>query len=433
MIAEPLEIVVLNDHASVNGGSTAVAIASARGLAAQGVRVTFFAAVGPIAPELRGVENLDVICLGQEEIAKNPNRFQAFATGWRNGRAIRALRDVLRTKFPQRTIVHAHGWTKALSPFVLSTATRLGFPLVVTLHDFFIACPNGGFFDHSANTICERRPLSPACWRCHCDRRNHAHKLWRNLRMVIQNDLLGVPQQVAHFVAVSDFSLGVVRPHLPADARATVVRNPVDCERAEPAAVAANGGFVFVGRFENEKGVRLFAEAARLAGVDATFVGDGALRSAVQSLCPRARFTGWLDREGIRREVRRARALVFPPLWHETLGLVVVEAAAEGVPAIVSDRCAATDHVRDGVHGLHFTHGSVTSLGRQMAMAARSDELVSRLGRAAYEWYWRQPWTCERHVADLLRVYREVAAAPAHTLEKGEIWHERARSIRTGS
>lgn len=433
MMSPALEIVVLHDYASLNGGSSAVAIASALGLAARGFRVTFFTCVGPIAPELRGVDNLEVVCLGQEEIARNPNRWQAFAGGWRNGRAIRALRDLLAQKSPERTIVHAHSWTKAFSPFALAAVTRAGFPLVVTLHDFFIACPNGGFFVHRANTICQRAPLSSACWRCNCDRRNYGHKLWRNVRTLIQNRILGVPNRVAHYVAVSDFSLKVLKPWLPSGARVTVVPNPVECVRSEPADVAANNEFVFVGRFETEKGVRLFAEAVRTTGARAAFVGDGALKPDVQTMCPEARFTGWLDRDGIRREVRRARALVFPPLWYETLGLVAIEAAAEGVPAIVSDRCAATDYVRNGENGVHFAHGSVESLSRQITTLARNDTLVRRLGSAAYDWYWQHPWTTGRHVSDLLRIYREVAGAGAPAKEKGETWHERIGSYRTRS
>jgi glycosyltransferase involved in cell wall biosynthesis len=432
MSRDALEVVVLNDHAAINGGSSSVAIASAMELAARGVRVTFFAAVGPVAPELRRADNLEVICLGQEEIAKNPNRWQAFGSGWRNERAVRALGELLRTMSPDRTIVHAHGWTKALSPFALSTVTRRGFRLVVTLHDFFIACPNGGFFVHGVNELCARRPLSLACWRCHCDRRNYGHKLWRNVRTVLQNKVLGIPARVSHFVAVSDFSLRVLQPHLPRGARASVVRNPLRCGRTGPAAVAKNEGFIYVGRFENEKGALLFAEAVQRAGVKATLAGDGALLPELRARCPGARFTGWLGRDAIRQEVRGARALVFPPLWYETLGLVVIEAAAEGVPAIVADRCAATDHIRDGVNGVHFAHGSAESLARQLSALARDDALVTRLGRAAYDWYWERPWTSERHVDDLLQIYRDVANDASAAKEK-EMWHERAGGVRTGS
>jgi glycosyltransferase involved in cell wall biosynthesis len=404
------EVVILNDEAACVGGSAAVAIASAVGLAARGIPVTLFTAVGPLDQRIRAVENLTVICLGQTDIAREPNRLKAAVEGFRNDRAVSALGKLLADKDPASTAVHAHGWMKALSPFALSTVADRGFPLVVTLHDFFIACPSGGFFVHPTGDICPRRPLSGACLACDCDRRNYGHKLWRFARTAVQNRVLGLPARVSQYIGVSEFSLGVLRPHLPASVRTRVVRNPVECRDDGPAPVARNREFVFVGRCEREKGALLFAEAARLAGVAAVFVGDGSLRREAQARCPGARFTGWLSPDEVRRQLTGARALVFPPLWYETLGLAVIEAAAAGVPAIVSDRCAATDFVRSGRNGLAFARGSAAALAECLAELDRDGARAAALGGAAYRDFWRDPWTVERHVDELLRVY---AAPPA--------------------
>jgi glycosyltransferase involved in cell wall biosynthesis len=419
MNRESLEVVILNDYASLTGGSTAVALASAVGLAARDLAVTFFASVGPVAPPLVGVPNLKVICLGQPELVKNPNRLQAFASGWRNTRALRALRQVLLTKSPRKTVVHAHTWSQALSPFALTVAREMGFPVVVTLHDFFITCPSGVFFVHPTREICRRTPLSRSCWCCNCDRRNYGHKLWRNARSVIQNRILKIPDKVSYYIGVSDFSLKIMRPYLPRATPVRVIRNPVDCLKTEPAPVAENRDFLFIGRFSNEKGAVLFAQAVQASGVAATFIGDGALMPTVRSICPQARFTGWLPPEKIRPYLRTARALVFPPLWYETLGLVVIEAAAAGVPAIISDQCAATDYIRHGVNGLHFAHGLVEPLSRQMMELDANHGLAARLGRAAHDWYWSNPWTSDRHVSELLEVYQGLTGPSAPAAQKG--------------
>lgn len=408
----PFEAVILNDYATTTGGSTAVAIASALGLAARGVRVTYFSCVGPIAPELRDVPNLEVICLGQHEIAKDPNRFRALASGLRNPSAVSALRRLLATKDPARTVVHAHTWMKAMSPFALDVAPELGFPLVVTLHDFFISCPSGGFYDHAAGAVCHRAPLSASCLACNCDRRHYAHKLWRVARTLLQNGALGLPRRVAAYLGVSAFSLDILRPHLPPGIPADVLRNPVDCADEGPAAVAGNRPFVYLGRFVPEKGVRLFAEAVRATGLPAVFIGDGELGPELRRLCPDARFTGWLKPHEIRAELRRARALVFPPTWYETLGLVAVEAASAGVPAIVSDGCAASESIRHRGTGLHFAHGDASDLAARMRELAADDALAARLGRAAYDWYWADPWTADRHVEDLLGHYYRILSPP---------------------
>ncbi|HET7535295.1 MAG TPA: glycosyltransferase family 4 protein [Candidatus Didemnitutus sp.] len=413
------EVVILNDYASLTGGSSAVAIASAIGLAARGLRVTYFACVGPVAPVLRAVPNLEVHCLDQPEIARDPKRGRAFFTGLRNARAVAALRGVLAGKDPSRTLVHVHTWMKALSPYALDEVEAQGFPLVVTLHDFFIACPTGGFYEHHTGRLCQRTPLSGSCLRCNCDRRSYPQKLWRSFRTYLQNERLRVPRRAAHYIGVSNFSVDLLRPYLPDDVPVTVVRNPAECPDEGPVDVRRNEAMVFVGRLVPEKGVRLFAYAARRTGLPAVFIGDGELREELHSLCPEARFTGWLSPEGIRAELRRARALVFPPLWYETLGLVAIEAAAAGVPAIVSDRCAATDYVWHGENGLHFSHGSVEALAIAMRELANDAPRAATLGRAAYDWYWNNPWTVDRHVDELLAVYRSLAADP--TPETNEV------------
>ncbi|HVU16676.1 MAG TPA: glycosyltransferase family 4 protein [Candidatus Didemnitutus sp.] len=404
------DIVVLNDYASTTGGSTAVAVASALGLVQAGHRVTYFSCVGPVAPALRDVPNLEVHCLGDAELIRHPQRWRAFFSGLHNRPAVRSLRAVLARHDPDETIVHAHTWTKALSPYALAAVTDAGFPLVVTLHDFSIVCPNGGFFVYPRNEVCRRRPLSASCLACSCDRRNIGHKAWRTVRTWLQNRHLRIPEQVAHYVAVSDFSAAVLRPHLPASVPLTVVSPPVPCVDQGPAAVGENSNFVYAGRLVPEKGVRLFAEAAASTGLPAVMIGEGELRGELTARFPRLRFTGWLDAAAMRRELRAARALVFPSHWYETLGLVAVEAAAAGVPVIVSRHCAAADVVRDGETGLHFD-GSEESLTAAMRRLADDAPLATRLGDAAYRWYWENPWTVDRHVADLKKVYDRVSRA----------------------
>jgi hypothetical protein len=66
--------------------------------------------------------------------------------------------------------------------------------------------------------------------------------------------------------------------------------------------------------------------------------------------------------------------------------------------------------VRDGVTGLLFRHGSVEALSERLKQLAADAPLAARLGRAAYDWYWADPWTAERHVDDLLDHYQSLVA-----------------------
>lgn len=66
-------VVVVNDHAFVNGGQAKVAIESAKALVASGLEVIFFAACGPVDDSLRPA-GVRVVCLEQNDLLNEPRR-----------------------------------------------------------------------------------------------------------------------------------------------------------------------------------------------------------------------------------------------------------------------------------------------------------------------------------------------------------------------
>jgi len=403
-----LSVVVVSDFAHVEGGNSAVALSSAIGLTDAGHRVTLLSAVRPIDHEVG--KRLDrVVCTDQHAIGDDSARMRAMIQGLWNVPAARSMDKLLRELDPRRTIVHVHGWSKALSSSVIRVALSRQFKVVCTLHDYFSACPNGSFFNYATNTICGLQPLSGSCIVSQCDRRNYGHKLWRVVRQLVQNQFGGMPRELHHVIVVSDFSRQILHPFLPHGVQIHYVENPVDIGRREPVDVRAHSAYVMVGRITQEKGAHVFAKAVNTLGCDAVFAGDGDQRLAVQSLCPAARITGWLSREKVLAEFYQARAAVFPSLWYETDGLTAVEAAAHGIPVIVSDASAARESVIDGVTGLWFRVGDEQDLAEKM-VALQDDDLVQRMGRSAYDRYWKHPRTLARHVNELEHVYEQVLA-----------------------
>ncbi len=401
-----MNVVVVSDVAHVNGGNAAVALASAIGLAARGHAVTLFAGAGPVDARIKA-SSITVVCTDQQSIADDPSRTRAMVQGIWNATAARAMARMLRGMDLGDTVVHCHGWDKVLSASVVRTAMATGAKVVCTYHDYVSVCPTGGFYNHQKDRICELQPLSSACVLEGCDRRNFSHKLWRVARNTVQRQWGGIPGAVKHVVVVSDFSRRILAPFLPPGTRVHHVRNMIEITRDEPVEPHANKPFVMVGRLSREKGPHLLAAIAHRTGWPVRFIGEGDSAGEVRRLSPSSTMTGWVPRDLVREELSGARALIFPSLWYETEGLVVLEAAAMGVPAVVADSCAARDLVIDGETGLYFRGGDETALQTTMARL-QDDQLVRRLGQAAYLNYWKQPRSLENHVADLEEVYAQV-------------------------
>ena len=385
-----MNIVILNDSGTVNGGAAKVALEEARALAIAGHQVYLVCGAGPVAPDLHDLPNLTVYCVAEHDILQDPNRLRAITRGLWNQTSRRCVASLLASLSPRETVVHVHNFAKALSSSVVRAALDLGFEVVVTLHDFQLACPTGNLFIHRTQRKCTLRPMSTACICTNCDVRNYQTKLWRVARQAIQNRCGRLPNGIKHFAYVSQMALDLMRPHLPQGATFYPLPNAIEIGYAPPANVAANSFFLFLGRLVTEKGPELFARAAAAEEVSCRFIGSGAAWEAVAKANPRAIMSGWMNHADSMEALRGARALVFPSLWYETLGLVVLEAAAMGVPSIVADSCAARESVADGVTGLHFHSGEEASLREKIA-EMKNEGLAARMGKAAHDRFWSPP------------------------------------------
>lgn len=402
-----MNVIVINDNAHVNGGASKVAIQEAVGLADRGHLIHFVCAVQPIAQELVH-PNISVVCSQQHDLLANPDRVEAFIQGWWNTKAAHLTDQLLSRLDRTDTIIHLHVWSRALSASTIRAALDSEIPVICTLHDFQFACPSGTFFNHPHQQICRLRPLSRACILSNCDTRNYPQKLWRVGRQVIQKKIGRAPADIKHVIVHSRLAGEVMQSYLSPDC--TIHNLPIYIESTQclPAHPETNDTFVYLGRLVREKGVLLAASSAAAESVPLTFVGSGPLAEQIRAANPKAVITGWVDHATSVKHLRTARALIFPSLWYETLGLVVLEAAAHGIPSLVSDTSAAREVVLDGVTGLHFRSGDELDLRARMKQLQDPD-LVRTLGRSAYEHFWSSDYSSlDAHTSSLEEIYQKV-------------------------
>lgn len=108
---------------------------------------------------------------------------------------------------------------------------------------------------------------------------------------------------------------------------------------------AARPQVLFVGQVCYRKGIPSLLEAARRApGVDVRLAGPVFQPHLVADLPGNVTVLGTLDPDTLRGEYRAADAFVLPTL-DDTFGFVVTEAAAAGLPLILSPHCGAREVV----------------------------------------------------------------------------------------
>jgi glycosyltransferase involved in cell wall biosynthesis len=403
MTAKTFHVVVINDFALINGGASQVAISSAIQLAKLGNDVTFFASVGPISPDLIS-SGVRVILLDQFEIAKDPNRIRAILQGIWNFKAYRRMVKLLRVSDSNNTIFHIHSWTKSLSSSVIRPILKSKHKALFTLHDYFYACPNGGFYNYQTHKICKKTPLSIGCIFSNCDVRSYQHKLWRLLRQFVQDKFGLMKSRPKNIIAISDFSFSILKPFVSNHSSIYRINNPIDVDCQPWSSSELNTQFAFIGRLSSEKGADIFAKASKRLDLNSIFIGDGDLRSVVLKIFPKAKITGWVPRNLVINSLAHSKALVFPSVLYEGSPLTILEAAAIGIPSIVSDSCAGRDMVLDGITGFWFRSGDDIDLAEKILLM-QATGVATKLSKAAYDHYWKSPATLENHANNLLDSY----------------------------
>ncbi|REJ11977.1 MAG: glycosyl transferase family 1 [Bacillaceae bacterium] len=400
-------VILVNDFAYTNGGASKVAIIDSLELAKRGYNVTLFSSVGPVEEDLNNEQNIRVICLDKYDILHNPNRIEAIKEGIWNRESKKEVKDILKRFNHTNTVVHIHSVSKSLSSSVIREVIEQGYHVVYHIHDFGIACPNLGFYNYQKQKICTLKAMSFKCLCTNCDSRAYSHKIWRVIRQFVQEQFGLLPKGVKHFIAVSNFSHKILEQYIPKNAKVHLIHNPINVDQRDFGEREIGNYFIFVGRLSKEKDPITPAIAAKKLGVPIMFVGDGELKEEIKKVNEDAEVLGWLPNDKVIEHIRKARALIMSSRLYETQGMVVSEAMACGVPAIVAETSAATEFIINGKTGLTFKTGDSNDLADKMNKLLDHD-LVFQMSQLAFETYWRNPSTIERHIDSLIKLYEEV-------------------------
>lgn len=406
-------VVVVHDYGYIEGGTSNVAISSAIELSKiDSLNIIYVSAVGPVCNDLMTSRCLKVYSLTDVDNFHNPNKFVGMSRGIYNRNFVVYFRKILEALPQLPTIVHVHGWTKACSSAVFHVAGKLGLNIVVTLHDYFVACPNGGFYNYQQHKMCSLRPLSLRCATTNCDSRNVIIKWYRMLRQVIQE--INVSKCDISYICISDFSYRLLKNYIKGR-RVFRLSDPLSLPSQRQAVQAAgNNYYLYIGRLSVEKGIQLFCEAVTQMRLKAIVIGDGPISLEIQErYSSDIQFLGWLRHCEIKKYILQSRMLVFPSLLGETLGLTPLECQIYGVPAIVPDLCSASDYIVDGVNGLIFESGNIDSL-KQCLKKSLDDSLVEKLSVNAYANFDIAHWSMKTHIDGLTNIYKKKLEEKTH-------------------
>lgn len=375
-------IVLLNDISVPAGGATALTLASAIAFRARGHEVTLLTGDAGINPALAAA-GVTVAGIGQARLTASAFG-KALVGGLYNAAAARFVRDWIAANDTPGTVYHLHGWAQILSPAIFGALRPVIDRVVLSAHDFFLACPNGSYAFLKTGAVCPLTPMSPRCIAAQCDRRNYLNKLWRVTRQAVQRQLYdrrNSPPILAIHERMRPF---LMRAGIPG-AAIQALPNPVRPFSATRIAAEHNREVLFVGRLEATKGPDLAAAACRRAGATLRLIGAGAMRARLEAEYPEMIFAGHQPPDAIAAMAARARMLVMPSRYPEPYGLVAAEALWSGLPVIAPPTAFLTPDIVAAGAGLGCEPRDTGALATAIGGILSDDGRAATMSRAAFE------------------------------------------------
>jgi glycosyltransferase involved in cell wall biosynthesis len=307
----------------------------------------------------------------------------------------------------QPEVIHVHNTFPLISPSIYWVANRLNIPVIQTLHNFRLLCPQAMFLRNAK--VCEdclgKVPWRGAMRGCY---RESVPQSTLLASMITLHRAMGTWQnKVTRYIALNDFCRNkFIQGGLPAD-RISIKPNFVDFD-APPE--GPRNGFLFVGRLSTEKGVKVLCQALpSLDTVSVRIAGTGPEAGILEGINGLVAL-GALDMDQVRKEMVNATALVLPSIWYENFPRALVEAYGCGLPIIASRIGALSNLVEDGVTGLLFEPGNAKDLAEKMRWAHQNPQLMADMGRQARVKY-ETHFTAKRNYSQLLSIYSSAIAA----------------------
>lgn len=320
--------------------------------------------------------------------------------------AVKKLKKIIKEEKPD--IVHLHNFAHHFSPVILSVIKKSKIPIIQTLHDYKLICPNYKLF--SCGEICTKCKGGKYynCFSRKCMKDSYLKSLLASLEAYYVK-FFKFYNNIDFFIAPSRYMKEKMIEFGFSEDKIDVMYNFVNIQSTIESVASQEKYLLYFGRLANEKGVDFLVESmleVKNEKLNLKIVGFGPIYSKLKEkieglgLNERVKLLGYKSGSELEGLIDSAEAVVMPSLWPENMPYSLLEAMSRGKVVIVS-RVGGMAELIDGKNGMTFERDSIASLlGKIKSLDSIDNNQMGKLARERVS-----KLTSENYLEKLLGAY----------------------------
>lgn len=308
-------------------------------------------------------------------------------------------------------LVHVHNTLMMVSPSVYYAALKCKVPVVQTLHNFRMVCPNALLYrdGHSCDE-CIKKGLRCAI-KHNCYRNSKAQTIV-NAGILFVHRMSGIYKKL-NYICLTEFNksklLQAKNGKIMDASKMFIKPNYAEYSGEVLPRSARKQQFVYVGRPERIKGIFVLLDAWKtIENQELIICGASEELEQCKEYVEKNQihnvvFKGKIDNQEVKKILSESIAMILPTQLFEGFPMTIVESMACGTPVIGSNIGNVDNLIKDGENGFRFQFDSSKDLAQKVKMITEAQSMVDKTRELFLQKYSR-----EENYNILMDIYQKV-------------------------
>ena len=277
-------------------------------------------------------------------------------------------------------IIHLNNINFQLTPSIIDAAYKNRVPVVQTVHDYQMICPNHFLYNWKENRICNKC-IYGSKWNCtkyNCIHNSKIKSFLGSIEGILYNKILKCYDKVNLYICPSKFLEKKLLEQDKYKGKTTFLTNFIEIKEIEDK-YKKEDYVLYFGRISEEKGIKELIKAFKeLPNIKLKMAGTGNLEDECKNIS-NIDFVGFKTGEELTKLITQAKFVVYPSIWYENCPLSILEAEVCGIPVITANYGGMKELVEDGKTGILLDKIDAKTLKESISKLYNDNEKIKQM------------------------------------------------------